>query len=150
MSGEVTLPGFIHDLYSTNQNLFLASPVYQELRADLERHGLRYCTSSTPYSNVFPDGSNVQVYQHPDLFQNFIYRPFPGWFTYRMPIEGLYMVGAATWPGAGTSAISGYLTAHKLLRPSAWRNRLIGGGGIAGAATVAGIGAARWLQRNTV
>jgi len=27
MSGEVTRPGFVHDLYSMNQNLFLSSPV---------------------------------------------------------------------------------------------------------------------------
>lgn len=40
MSGEITWPGFVHDLYSTNQNLFLASPVYRELKPDLKRHGL--------------------------------------------------------------------------------------------------------------
>jgi hypothetical protein len=27
MSGEVTRPGFVHDLYSMNQNLFLSSLV---------------------------------------------------------------------------------------------------------------------------
>jgi phytoene dehydrogenase-like protein len=27
MSGEVTRPGFVHDLYSMNQNLFLSSTV---------------------------------------------------------------------------------------------------------------------------
>lgn len=65
-SGEVTLPGFIHDLYSTNQNLFLGSPVYKELRADLERHGLRYRTSSSVYCNVFPDSTGLRVYQNAD------------------------------------------------------------------------------------
>jgi len=63
-SAEVTLPGFIHDLYSTNQNLFLGSPVYKELRADLERHGLRYRTASSVYCNVFPDRTGLRVYQH--------------------------------------------------------------------------------------
>lgn len=62
MSGEVTRPGFVHDLYSMNQNLFLGSPVYTELKDDLERHGLRYKTSRKPYSNVFPDGSSLRVY----------------------------------------------------------------------------------------
>ncbi|HZC84148.1 MAG TPA: NAD(P)/FAD-dependent oxidoreductase [Rubrobacter sp.] len=62
MSGEVTRPGFVHDLYSMNQNLFLASPVYAELKEDLERHGLRYKTSPKPYSNVFPDGKSLRVY----------------------------------------------------------------------------------------
>lgn len=62
MSGEITRPGFIHDLYSMNQNLFLASPVYQELQANLERHGLTYCIADKPYSNVFPDGQSLRVY----------------------------------------------------------------------------------------
>jgi len=63
MSGEVTRPGFVHDLYATNQNLFLGSPVYAELKNDLERHGLRHKTSRKPYSNVFPDGTSLRVYQ---------------------------------------------------------------------------------------
>jgi len=66
MSGEVTRPGFVHDLYAMNQNLFLGSPVYAELKDDLERHGLRYKTSSKPYSNVFPDGTSLRVYAEQD------------------------------------------------------------------------------------
>ncbi len=67
MSGEVTRPGFVHDLYSMNQNLFLgSSPVYAELKEDLERHGLRYRTSSKPYCNVFPDGRSLRVYRDRD------------------------------------------------------------------------------------
>jgi phytoene dehydrogenase-like protein len=61
-SGEITRPGFIHDLWSTNQNLFLASPVYQELKDDLERHGLTYANSRNPYCCAFPDGTSLQVY----------------------------------------------------------------------------------------
>ena len=71
MSGEITRPGFVHDIYSTNQNLFLASPVYRELKADLKRHGLHYAVSERPYSNVFPaDGDarlkSVRVYKDPE------------------------------------------------------------------------------------
>jgi phytoene dehydrogenase-like protein len=33
-----------------------------------------------------------------------------------MPLAGLYMVGAATWPGAGNNATSGYLAAREILR----------------------------------
>jgi phytoene dehydrogenase-like protein len=122
--------------YAPNiQDLILAWTVFSP--QDLEEHNPNLA-----------EGDSVAGSHH--LFQNFIYRPFPGWSTYRMPIEGLYMVGAATWPGAGTNAIAGYLTAHKLLHSSTWRNRLIGGGVIAGAATAAGIAAARWLERTTV
>ncbi len=122
--------------YAPNiQDLILARTVFSP--QDLEDHNPNLA-----------GGDSLAGSHH--LFQNFIFRPFPGWSTYRMPIEGLYMVGAATWPGAGTNAISGYLTAHQLLRSSAWRKRVIGGGVIAGAVTAAGIGGARWLHRNNV
>lgn len=63
MSGEVTLPGFIHDLYSMNQNLFVGSPVYPEFKTGLERHGLSFAHSDKPYCAVFPDGKFLGVYQ---------------------------------------------------------------------------------------
>jgi phytoene dehydrogenase-like protein len=62
-SGEITLPGFIHDLYSTNQNLFIGSPVYQELRGDLERKGLAFVHSDKPNCCLFPDGGRLPLYQ---------------------------------------------------------------------------------------
>jgi phytoene dehydrogenase-like protein len=49
--------------------------------------------------------------------QNFFLRPVPGWSRYRTPIEGLYMCGAATWPGAGVGAGSGYILGKLLARP---------------------------------
>lgn len=61
-SGEVTLPGFVHDLYSTNQNVFLGSRTYADFGSDLSRHGLRFHTTDHPYANAFPDGSSVCVY----------------------------------------------------------------------------------------
>lgn len=42
-------------------------------------------------------------------------RPFPGYADYEMPIPGLYMCGASTWPGGGASPGSGTLLAGKLL-----------------------------------
>ncbi|WP_337958492.1 NAD(P)/FAD-dependent oxidoreductase [Novosphingobium humi] len=48
------------------------------------------------------------------LDQNFLFRPFPGWSRWRTPIRNLYMVGASTWPGAGTGAGSGYMLAKQL------------------------------------
>ncbi|MDX2642542.1 NAD(P)/FAD-dependent oxidoreductase [Streptomyces sp. PA03-1a] len=60
--GEVTLPGFVHDLYSTNQNLFLGSRAYADFGTELARHGLRFRTTDRPYANVFPEGRSVRVY----------------------------------------------------------------------------------------
>ena len=48
------------------------------------------------------------------LDQNFFFRPAFGWSRYRTPIERLYMVGASTWPGAGTGAGSGFMLAKAL------------------------------------
>ncbi|KAE8766084.1 phytoene desaturase family protein [Georgenia thermotolerans] len=62
-SGEVTEPGLVHDLYATNLNLFLASPVYAELREDLARTGFRPVVSERPYASVFPGGKSLRVYQ---------------------------------------------------------------------------------------
>jgi phytoene dehydrogenase-like protein len=47
--------------------------------------------------------------------QNYVLRPFPGWSHYRTPIERLYLCGAATWPGSGTSAGPGLLLGRMLV-----------------------------------
>lgn len=48
------------------------------------------------------------------LDQNYLFRPAFGWSRYRTPIARLYMVGASTWPGAGTGAGSGFMLAKSL------------------------------------
>jgi len=48
------------------------------------------------------------------LDQNFLFRPVAGYSRYKMPVEQLFMCGAATWPGAGTGAGSGYLLGRML------------------------------------
>ena len=65
-SGEATVPGVVHDLYSTNQNLFRQSPAYQAWKGDLERHGLRFAHSETPFCNVFEDGTALRAYADVD------------------------------------------------------------------------------------
>jgi phytoene dehydrogenase-like protein len=48
------------------------------------------------------------------LSQNFLFRP--GWGGWRTPVKDLYLIGASTWPGAGTGAGSGYMLARLLAR----------------------------------
>ena len=48
------------------------------------------------------------------LSQNFLFRPVRGHADGSTPIRGLYLTGAAVWPGAGTGAGSGFLLARKL------------------------------------
>jgi phytoene dehydrogenase-like protein len=61
MSDELTRPGFVHDSFATNMNLFRGSPVAAELGAELERHGLAYAQSQLPFANLFPDGRALRV-----------------------------------------------------------------------------------------
>jgi phytoene dehydrogenase-like protein len=57
-------------------------------------------------------GDNLAGSHH--LAQNFLFRPMPGWARWRTPVENLYLIGASTWPGAGTGAGSGYMLAKSL------------------------------------
>ena len=51
------------------------------------------------------------------LDQNFLWRPFARQPGHRTPVEGLFHIGASTWPGPGLGAGSGTLVAQGLLRP---------------------------------
>lgn len=62
-SAELTRQGFVHDLFATNLNLFLASPVAAELGPQLERHGLTYASCSRPFANVYPQARALRVHQ---------------------------------------------------------------------------------------
>jgi phytoene dehydrogenase-like protein len=48
------------------------------------------------------------------LSQNFLFRPARGFANGNTPVKNLHLVGAATWPGAGTGAGSGFLLAQQL------------------------------------
>lgn len=50
-----------------------------------------------------------------DLAQSYLLRSLPGQPGHRTPIDGLYQLGAGTWPGHGVSGGSGYIVAHQLL-----------------------------------
>jgi phytoene dehydrogenase-like protein len=59
-------------------------------------------------------GDQLSGSHHPA--QNFLLRPVPGWSRYRTPVEGLYMCGAGTWPGAGVGGGSGYMLGTALAK----------------------------------
>src|SRR6185369_4466511 len=56
---EITAPGFIHDVMATTFVLFITSPAYAALAADLGRHGLEFCHTGTPTGVLQPDGSHA-------------------------------------------------------------------------------------------
>jgi len=59
---EITAPGFVHDVMATTFVLFLTSPAYAELAADLERRGLVFAHTPTPTAVVLPDGRHAVLH----------------------------------------------------------------------------------------
>lgn len=58
-------------------------------------------------------GDSLSGSHHLDQF--FCFRPAFGYSRWRTPVARLYMVGASTWPGAGTGAGSGFMLAQDLV-----------------------------------
>lgn len=90
---ETYAPGFRAKIRSHN----VLSPL------DLEREN----------SNLI-GGDSLSGSHHLD--QNFLFRPIAGYSRYKTPVQGLYMCGASTWPGAGTGAGSGFILAKMLAK----------------------------------
>jgi phytoene dehydrogenase-like protein len=61
------------------------------------------------------DGDSLSGSHHLD--QHFLFRPAFGFSRYRSAVPRLYLVGASTWPGAGTGAGSGFMLAKALAGP---------------------------------
>jgi phytoene dehydrogenase-like protein len=53
----VTAPGYVHDIMAATFVLFITSPAFGKLGADLQRHGLEFCHSPHPTGVLRPDGS---------------------------------------------------------------------------------------------
>lgn len=62
-SAELTLPGFIHDLYATNVGQFAVSPAYRDFAAEFSAAGLEFLSSPHPYATAFEDGKAIRVYK---------------------------------------------------------------------------------------
>jgi phytoene dehydrogenase-like protein len=58
---EATVPGYIHDVMATTFVLFITSPAYAALAADLGKHGLEFCHSEHPSGVLLPDGRSAIV-----------------------------------------------------------------------------------------
>jgi phytoene dehydrogenase-like protein len=56
---EITAPGFVHDVMATTFVLFITSPAFAELGAELEKRGLTFAHSPTPTAVLLPDGRHL-------------------------------------------------------------------------------------------
>lgn len=52
--------------------------------------------------------------------QLLVFRPVTGWSSYRLPVDGLWMCGAASHPGGGVHGMCGRNAAHAVLRTTRW------------------------------
>lgn len=102
-----------------------AEPFGERILDIVEEHapGLRsQVISNTIFSPVDLERMNPNLVEGDSLGgshhldQNFLFRPFGGWSRWRTPVRGLYMVGASTWPGAGTGVGSGFMLAQELAK----------------------------------
>jgi phytoene dehydrogenase-like protein len=50
------------------------------------------------------------------LHQLFMFRPVPGFASYRTPVKGLFLCGAAAHPGGGVMGASGWNAAREMLK----------------------------------
>jgi phytoene dehydrogenase-like protein len=58
-SEAVTAPGFLHDVMATTFVLFITSPAFAALGADLARHGLAFANADLPTGVLLPDGRHA-------------------------------------------------------------------------------------------
>ncbi len=56
-TAEITVPGFLHDVFSAWHPLFVGSEAYGLLKRDLEQRGLKYLNTDCPTGALFPDNS---------------------------------------------------------------------------------------------
>jgi phytoene dehydrogenase-like protein len=66
-SGEVTLPGFKHDLFATNFTAFTGSPVYADFRDELDKAGVHFLSSNFPFASVFDNAKAARVYRNEEM-----------------------------------------------------------------------------------
>lgn len=56
---ELTAPGFLHDTLSTLYPLFVTTPHFARLEAELAAHGARFVNGDMPTAAVLPDGRSL-------------------------------------------------------------------------------------------
>jgi phytoene dehydrogenase-like protein len=65
-SAEISLPGFVHDVFSGWHSAWLSGKAHGELGAELAGLGLEYLNTDLPAASAFPDGSAAFLLATPD------------------------------------------------------------------------------------
>src|SRR5687768_13425015 len=65
-TGEVTVPGFRHDVLSAWHPMWISGAAHAELGDELAAHGLEYLNTDLPVGTVYPDGGAVFLHRDTD------------------------------------------------------------------------------------
>ena len=65
-TGEITRPGFRHDLYAMNLGLFAGSPFFAAHKDRLLAHGVDFVSAEHCFATAFPDGTWLGVEKNLD------------------------------------------------------------------------------------
>jgi phytoene dehydrogenase-like protein len=99
---ELTLPGFLHDTFSSVYPAGAASPVFA--RIPLERHGLRWTHPDACYAHPLPSGRAVALYRDLDRTEASLDAVHPGdgkrWRAFVTPMLDSFDAVRATMLGA--------------------------------------------------
>ena len=96
-TSELSLPGFRHDFGVMNLSLFAGSPFHRKYANELKAAGLELVPVADCFAGASPDCHWFGV--STDL---------------EKPSRESHLIGAATWPGAGTGAGTGFMLAQQL------------------------------------
>src|SRR5687768_12168720 len=55
----ITAAGYVHDVMAATFVLFITSPAFAKLGAELARHGLEFCHTPHPTGVLLPDGRSL-------------------------------------------------------------------------------------------
>ena len=96
-TSELTLPGFRPDFGAMNLSLFAGSPFHRKYANELKAAGLELVPVADCSQAPFPIATVSASAS-----------------TSKKPSRESHLIGAATWPGAGTGAGTGFMLAQQL------------------------------------
>jgi phytoene dehydrogenase-like protein len=62
-TGELTEPGYLHDVFSAWHPLWVGGPAHAQLSEELAARGLEYLNTELPTATAFPDGSSTFLHR---------------------------------------------------------------------------------------
>jgi phytoene dehydrogenase-like protein len=125
-TGELTRPGFRHDVCSAAHPLAVASPFFR--RFDLAARGVRFAPgfrdlilarhtlTATDEETQNPNYIGGDIAAGLQDIRQTVFRPAARWNPYRIPVPGLYLCSSSTPPLPGVHGRCGELAALTALR----------------------------------